>query len=285
MQRIEALSWRFASEAFAIYGRKTGTPVQVSEKDLWLVVCRQVHAVKKLASSEVEVEFSEPWSREARKVLPSASSELHPSAVWGPVLGFALLQGLAEAIGGKDTAATGLALFDRLRLRDAFARAYVGGGEITQDAWRAAARIRLAFLAQTFAPADVFAGLPAELWKDGDARWLLQVNESGGEEYFNKELHEQMLWWLQLPVLLELASAAPVPEPVSAGAITEKKPRRAPAPPVASAQTVEQKVRQAIGQAEQAGFRLAKKKEVVVKPTEEAVVKPAKKEKKALAKP
>jgi hypothetical protein len=200
------------------------------------------------------------------------------------VLGFALLQALAEATGGKDTAATGLSLFDRLRLRDAFARAYVGGGEVTQDAWRAAARIRLAFLAQTFAPADGFAGLPADLWKDGDARWLLQVNESGGEEYFNKELHEQMLWWIQLPALLELASAVPAPEPVIAGA-AEKKPRRSPEPPVSSPKTIEQKVRQGSAQAEEAGFRLAKKKEVVVKPTEEAVIKPAKKGKKALAKP
>jgi hypothetical protein len=285
MQRIEALSWRFANEAFAIYGRKTGTTVQVSEKDLWLVVCRQVHAVKNLAN--LEAEFSKPWSREARMILPSASSELHPSAVWGPVLGFALLQGLAEAFGGKNTAATGLALFDRLRLREAFARAYVGGGEITQDGWRAAARVRLAFLAQTLVPAkkaqeEVFAGLPTELWKDGDARWLLHVNESDGEEYFNKELHEQMLWWLQLPSLLELASAAPVPEPVTAGAAAEKKPRRSPVRPVG---TIEEKVKQATVQAQEAGFRLAKKKEVVIKTAEEAVVKPAKKEKKALAKP
>jgi hypothetical protein len=282
MQRIEALSWRFASEAFAIYSRKTGTPIQVSEKDLWQVICRQVHAVKKLANSDVEVTFSEPWSREARKILPSTSSELHSSAVLGPVLGFAVLQGLAEAIGGKDTATTALGLFDRLRLRESFARAYVGGGEITQDAWRAAARIRLAFLAQTFASAkkaqeDVFAGLPAELWKDGDARWLLQVNESGGEEYFNKELHEQMLWWLQLPALLELASAVPVPEPVSAGAVAEKKPRRSPARLVPSTAMIEDKVKQASEQAEEAGFRLEKKKE--------AVVKPPKKEKGALAKP
>jgi glycosidase len=288
MQRIEALSWRFASEAFAIYSRKSGTPVQVSEKDLWPVICRQVHAVKNLAN--LEAEFAEPWSPEARMILPSTSSALHPSAVWGPVLGFALLEGVAEAIGGKDTAATGLALFDRLRLRESFARAYVGGGEITQDAWRAAARIRLAFLARTLAPAkkgqeEGFAGLPTELWKDGDARWLLQVNESSGEEYFNKELHEQMLWWVQLPSLLELAAAAPVPEPVSAGAAAEKKPRRSSPRPGPSTETIEEKVKQAAGQAKEAGFRLAKKKEVLVKPTEEAVVKPLKKEKKALAKP
>jgi hypothetical protein len=103
------------------------------------------------------------------------------------------------------------------------------------------------------------------------------VNESGGEEYFNKELHEQMLWWLQLPVLLELAAAAPVPEPVNAGTATEKKPRRSPARPVATVQMIDEKVKQGTAQAEETSFRLVKKKE--------AVVKPAKKEKGALAKP
>ena len=119
--------------------------------------------------------------------------------------------------------------------------------------------------------------MPAELWKDGDARWLLQVNESGGEEYFNKELHEQMLWWLQLPALLELAAAAPVPEPVIAGPAAGKKPRRSPAQPVASLELIDEKVKQGSRQAEEVGFRLAKKKEVAVKPP--------KKEKGALAKP
>jgi hypothetical protein len=280
MQRIEALSWRFASEAFAIYGRKTGIPIQVSEKELWQAVCRQVHAVKNLPN--LESEFSEPWSREARMVLPSTGSELHPSVILGPILGSALLQALAEAIGGKDTAATALGLFDRLRLREAFARGFAGGGEPTQDGWRAAARIRLAFLVQTQVPAkkatdDGFAGLPAELWRDGDARWLLQVNESNGEEYFNKELHEQMLWWVQLPALLELAAQVPVPEPVVAGPSTGKKPRRSLTPPLASTEVLEQKVKRAGEQAEEAGFRLAKKKEVAVKPP--------KKEKAALAKP
>ncbi|HXP10692.1 MAG TPA: hypothetical protein VN828_19475, partial [Acidobacteriaceae bacterium] len=280
MQRIECLSWRFASEAFAIYGRKTGAPVQVGEKELWQAVCRHVHAVKNLPN--LESEFSEPWSREARMILPSTNSELHPSVVLGPVLGAALLEAMAEAIGGKDTAATALGLFDRLRLREAFARAFAGGGEPTQDGWRAAARIRLVFLAQTLVPAkktpeDGFAGLPLELWQDGDARWLLQVNESDGEEYFNKELHEQMLWWVQLPALLDLAAQTPVPEAVAAGPVTGKKTRRSPARPVASTELIEEKVKRAGEQAEQAGFRLAKKKE--------AAVKPLKKEKAVLAKP
>ena len=85
----------------------------------------------------------------AQQHTPSST----PSAIWGPVLGVLLSsQGMAEAIGGKDTAATALALFDRLRLREPLARAFSGGGEITEDGWRAAARVRLAFLVQTLCP-------------------------------------------------------------------------------------------------------------------------------------
>ena len=158
-------------------------------------------------------------------MLPSSSSELHPGVVWGPVLAYVVLQGIAQSLGAKETEATALALFDRLRLREPLARAFSGGGEITEDGWRAAARVRLAFLGQTLTPAksakagaeETFAGLPRGIWDDGDARWLLKVNEAGGEWYFNKELHQQILWWTQLPDLLQLA--APV-----AASLDKKKP-------------------------------------------------------------
>ena len=185
----------------------------------------------------METEFSEPWSREARMVLPSSSPQLHPSVVWGPVLGVRCSRRVwREAIGGKDTAATALALFDRLRLREPLARAFSVGGEITEDGWRAAARVRLAFLDQTLTPAKPakaaqrkpFAGLPREIWDDGDARWLLKVNESGGEWYFNKELHQQILWWMQLPDLLQLAAPPRRRRP-----LRSKKTRRPPrVPPI-----------------------------------------------------
>jgi glycosidase len=271
MERVESLSWAFANEAMAIYERKTGTAVKVNEQDLWLAVCRRVHAAKNLPA--VESGFSEPWPREAGMVLPSAGSELHMSVTWAPVFGVAVLQGLADAIGGKETAATALALFDRLRLREAFARAFCGGGEVTQDGWRAAARVRLTLLMQTIAPTkkaegDLFAGLPWEVWDDDDARWLMKVHESAGEDYFNKELHEQMLWWSQLPALLELAAASLTPE---------KKAQRSSVAPTKSIGLIEERVQEASEQAEEVGFRLAKKKE--------AAIKPAKKETGALAKP
>jgi hypothetical protein len=272
LQQLQGLSLRFAGEGLAIYSRKTGQP-HVDANDAWLAICSQLHAAAGLPG--METEFSEPWSSEAKAVLPSSSSELHAKATWGPVLAFCVIEGMARSIGGKDTAATALALFDRLRLREPLARAFSLGAEITEDGWRAAARVRLAFLELTLTPAkpvkgaveDVFAGLPRGVWDDANARWLLAVNEADGEWYFNKELHEQMLWWAQLPDLL--ATKAPAPAP-------GKSAKSAPKSALKSIAAIEQAVEEACEQAEESGYRIGKKKE--------AAAKPAKREKGALAK-
>ena len=219
----------------------------------------------------------EPWSSEAKAVLPSSSPKLHAKAIWGPALAYCVLEAMARKIGGKDTAATALDLFDRLRLREPLARAFSLGGEITEDGWRAAARVRLALLGLTLAGAkpvkgavdDAFAGFPRGIWDDPDARWLLRVNESGGEWYFNKELHEQMMWWAQLPHLVELGRPAKTQAPAKGG-------KSAPKSTVKSIAAIGQAVEEACEQAEESGYRVGKKKE--------AAAKPAKREKGALAK-
>jgi hypothetical protein len=264
MQKIETLSTQFAREGLAIYARKTGT--HAPAKDPWPAICRQVHAAAGLTA--LEGEFAEDWTREARMVLPSSEPELYPGAIWGPVLATCVLHGMAETVGGKDAESTALALFDRLRLREPMARAF-SFGEINEDGWRAAARVRLAFFNQTLSPKESFAGLPTGLWEDGDARWLLKVHESAGDWYFNKELHEQILWWVQLPELLELAA------PAAAVAVPAEKPARgAAARNLHSVEEIEQRVDEAIEQAQEAGYRLGKKK----------AVKTSKREKGALAK-
>jgi len=257
LQKIETLSTQFAREGLAIYARKTGT--HVPAKDPWPAICRQVQAAAGLPA--LEAEFAEAWSREAKMVLPSSDPELHPAAVWGPVLAYCVLHGMAETVGGKDAASTVLALFERLRLREPLARAF-SFGELNDDGWRAAARVRLVFLNQTLSPKELFAGLPPALWEEGDARWLLKVHEAAGEWYFNKELHQQILWWIQLPDLLQLAAPA------------EKPARAAAARSVRSVEEIEQRVDEAIEHAEGAGYRLGKKK----------AVKTSKREKGALAK-
>jgi glycosidase len=256
MQQIESLSVRFASEGLGIYARKTGGHAQIDWESLWTPICTRVHEAASLAPVT---------ANEAKMVLPSATPTIHTSELWGPVLAYCVLEGMAKAVQGEATASTALALFDRLRLREPLAKAFSAGGEIKQDGWRAAARVRLLFLSQTLAPiktkvakatketiAEPFAGLPAGIWKDDDARWLLQVHEaSGGNWYFNKELHQQMLWWIQLPEFL----SAPK-----------------------SIKTVEARVQQGSKQAEDAGYLLSDKKPEPTKP------KPVKRAKKVLAK-
>jgi glycosidase len=265
LQQMEALTLRFAGEALAIYARKTGQP-HVDASKAWLTTCAGFQAAARLPA--LETEFAEPWSPEATAVLPSATVQVHPSTTWGPVLAFCVLEGMAQAIGGKDTASTALALFDRLRLREPLARAFSLAGDVTEDGWRAAARVRLAFQRILLTPAkpakndDAFAGFPRSFWDDGDARWLLKVHDAAGEWYFNKELHQQILWWVQLPDLLELAA--------------EKTLTKAAGRHTASVKTIEDRLQEAFEQAEDEGYRISKKKEVEVKP--------ARREKGALAK-
>jgi glycosidase len=259
LQQVEALIWRFAGEGLAIYGRKAGSQIHIDEDALWLTICRQLHAATALPS--IEGEFSSECSREAAMVLPSSGPKLHTSQIWGPVLAYVVLRGMAQSIGDKDTGATALGLFDRLRLREPLARAFSGNGDISEDGWRAAARVRLAFLFETLraakpvktAAGESFAGFPPAFWEDGDARWLMKVHEVAGEWYFNKELHQQILWWIHLPDLLQLC--APV----------EKKVRRPASSSGRLVKTIEQKTQAAFEQAEEAGFRLGKKKETVKK--------------------
>jgi hypothetical protein len=179
------------------------------------------------------------------------------------VLAYCVLEGMAKSVPGEVTASTALALFDRLRLKEPLARAFSAGGEIKQDGWRAAARVRLLFLYQTLTPVktktakvtveETFAGLPAEFWKDPEARWLLQVHEAAGANwYFNKELHQQMLWWTQLPEFL----SAPK-----------------------SLKTIEKRVQEGSKQAEDAGYLLTEKK-----PEPPKTKPPVKRAKKVLAK-
>jgi hypothetical protein len=50
--------------------------------------------------------------------------------------------------------------------------------------------------------------LSPALWHDPDVRWLTGVHEAQGHSYFSKESYEELLWWLQLPALRELAGEA-----------------------------------------------------------------------------
>jgi hypothetical protein len=186
--------------------------------------------------------FPTPWTAEARRVLPSDSPQLTATAMWGPVLGWCVLELLAESIDAENQQRTALDLFDRLRLREPLAQSFAALGFEGEESWRVAARMKVALLVEARVAApdhpgtktpsekapkgvsasaanDVPAKAPAEhkdadpvlspaLWHDPDVRWLTGVHEAQGHSYFSKESYEELLWWLQLPALRELAGEA-----------------------------------------------------------------------------
>jgi hypothetical protein len=120
-----------------------------------------------------------------------------------------------------------LDLFDRLRLRAPFAKAFADLGFKGEEGWRVAARIKVLLLTgagvgkQDDASAEVeplapqsaepsmveeeSVSLSAALWQDPDVRWLSGVHAAAGNEYLVRESYEELLWWLLMPSLLRLA--------------------------------------------------------------------------------
>jgi hypothetical protein len=120
-----------------------------------------------------------------------------------------------------------LDLFDRLRLREPLGHAFEALGFEGEEAWRVAARIKVALLVEakvfttegetavTPAARPVIPVLSPALWQDPDVRWLTGAHEAEGRWYFIKESYEELLWWLQLPALCKMADnmASPLPAP------------------------------------------------------------------------
>jgi glycosidase len=115
----------------------------------------------------IEALFPAPWTVAARRVLPSSSPQFAATAMWGPVFGWCVLELLAESIDAENPECVALDLFDRLRLREPFARAFAALGLAAEDGWRAAARIKVLLLSRAGAgkavgaPGEAKASVPA----------------------------------------------------------------------------------------------------------------------------
>jgi hypothetical protein len=94
----------------------------------------------------IEALFAAPWTAAARRVLPSPSPQFTATAMWGPVLGWCVLELLAESIDPVSPESVALDLFDRLRLREPFAQAFTALGFEDEEGWRVAARIKVVLL-------------------------------------------------------------------------------------------------------------------------------------------
>ncbi len=173
-----------------------------------------------------EAQFAQAWSPEARTVLPSTSPLVGAGWVWTPAMAYTLFAAFGESLDMGEPGAPALLALDQFGLRSVLADAFVAAECTGQDAWRAAARVRIALAAGVLPPepepigkhAEEMAsadkthrhGLPTAAWEDGDTRWLLGVNEHDGRMYFNKESHEQMVWWYSLPQLLQITTGTAI---------------------------------------------------------------------------
>jgi hypothetical protein len=131
------------------------------------------------------------------------------------------------------------AIFDRLYLRFALADAFQRLGLDANSAYRAAARVHILIAAPTRPLPS--ATQPLLSWEDPDTVWLTGLHTAQGHRYFNKEAHEQLLWWSALPQLIAAAEKDPAAKS-SATHITLR--------------SLEGQIEEAITAAAQSGYRL-----------------------------
>jgi len=149
---------QLARDAYAARLRQVGEPAPSREPGDRLSLAdaftRLLRAAMQMPA--VEALFPTPWTAAARRMLPSPSPQLTATEMWGPVLAWCVLEWLAECTSAAQpaTAQPGAAqperialdLFDRLRLREPFGHAFTALGFKGEEAWRAAARIKVLLL-------------------------------------------------------------------------------------------------------------------------------------------
>jgi glycosidase len=245
--RCENFLWQ-AQRAYVMLTRSEAAtlpanPVPANPSLLRAAYRERLRAAMRIPS--VEALFPVPWTVAARRMLPSPSPQLTATAMWGPVLGWCALELLAESIDVQKPERVALELFDRLRLREPFARAFAALGFNDEEGWRVAARVKVGLLtaAEIGKPekaeattAEVAPALWPALWSDADVRWLTGVHPTEGHDYLVRERYEELLWWLLMPSLLRLAGEV--------------------APSRLAVQAMSKNIEEALATAEAAGYRV-----------------------------
>jgi len=144
--------------------------------------------------------YSADWPARSRPVLPGSTRASRREHVWAPVLAYIVLRSIPARCCPRGDRTE---LFDRLRLRPALADLFAAMGMEGEAKWQAAAQVRV-LLSHLAGQPD--AARSRAFFADPDVRWLAGVNVSSGVTYFNKEQFEELLTWLQLPALLEIAA-------------------------------------------------------------------------------
>jgi glycosidase len=135
------------------------------------------------------------WPKIAYTILPVHSPEDVGVPMWSQIAAWSVLR----SFGPETKQAT--ALFDQLQLRASLAETFSSLGLEGENAWRAAARVRLLL---SHRPEGVLGSLNSllgstDFWQDPDVRWLAGVGSFEGKIFFNKEAFEELVVWLSLP--------------------------------------------------------------------------------------
>jgi hypothetical protein len=150
----------------------------------------------------LDKDFSTSWPKAGRSLLPQDGAGMHSERAWAGVLAWIVVSSMPWKHEG--------AVFDKLQLRSAIAEIFSSMGLEGEQMWRAAARVRVLLSLSGGALAKPDANVADRMhteafWADPDVQWLAGVNKAGGATYFNKEGFEEMVCWLQLPGLIEIA--------------------------------------------------------------------------------
>ena len=180
--------------------------------------------------------YATDWPADSRPILPGADPATRQQRVWAPILAWIVLRNLPWRRAPQGNLAE---LFDRLLLRPALAEIFLSMGMQGESRWQAAAQVRLLLTKAAAAPDAIRS---ETFWADPDVRWLAGANESAGVTYFNQQQFEELLTWLQLPVLIEIARS---------------EPGKSPAAQLAAIAKVENAVTSASAAAAAAGYNLA----------------------------
>jgi glycosidase len=172
----------------------------------------------------IEALFPAPWTVAARRMLPSPSPQLTATAIWGPVLGWSVLELLAESIDVANPERVALDLFDRLRLREPFAQVFTALGLEGEEGWRVAARIKVLLLAG------------AGIGKPTETASVKGADFSPHEKSLEKE--EALVPAAEVPEVLPQSvidsedeeAAPPIPQPTSGDQVATPEDEVTPAP-------------------------------------------------------
>jgi hypothetical protein len=203
-----------AQTAYVSRGGRPTTEKPTNPVLLSPVFRERIRAAMRLPA--IEAMFPTPWPAAARRVLPSPSPQFTATAMWGPLLAWCALQLLAESINPHHPEAVALDIFDRLRFREPFAKAFSALGFDGETGWRVAARIKVVLLTG----AGIGREEPQTLTRDARA---VHAAEEGHEEESHSELRQASGHDFSRAEETSISTRALAPA-VFASAISEKAP-------------------------------------------------------------